>query len=218
MYILRFGRTGYIGLASVTLIGSGMGLLIGGFAYYWEEMKQSKIGLPPRPKIRHIKETKRNKHLDKIAARLARNSGEDILRAGVNNTPHAFYYKWVNYGLWSMIAAIPASFALAFILKDLIPLIALSVPLFVVFIIPPVSLKSTAGDRKRAMEDELPFFSLYVSTLADAGISLYDAMKRLIGRGVFQYVERDAVYLERSVEFMGQDQLSAVDMVARSHP
>ncbi|MEM4066247.1 MAG: type II secretion system F family protein, partial [Candidatus Micrarchaeaceae archaeon] len=218
MYILRFGRTGYIGLASVTLIGSGLGLLIGGFAYYWEEMKQSKIGLPPRPKIRHIKETKRNKHLDKIAAKLARNSGEDILRAGVNSTPHAFYYKWVNYGLWSLIAVIPVSFALAFILKNPIPLIALSVPLFVVFIIPSVSLKSTAGDRKRAIEDELPFFTLYVSTLADAGISLYDAMKRLIGRGVFQYVERDAVYLERSVEFMGQDQLSAVDMVARSHP
>ncbi|MEM3855533.1 MAG: type II secretion system F family protein, partial [Conexivisphaerales archaeon] len=148
----------------------------------------------------------------------ARNSGEDILRAGVNSTPHAFYYKWVNYGLWSLIAVIPVSFALAFILKNPIPLIALSVPLFVVFIIPSVSLKSTAGDRKRAIEDELPFFTLYVSTLADAGISLYDAMKRLIGRGVFQYVERDAVYLERSVEFMGQDQLSAVDMVARSHP
>ena len=56
------------------------------------------------------------------------------------------------------------------------------------------------------MEDELPFFAFYSSMMASAGVTLYEAMRRLIGRGIYRRLENDAVYLVRSVEFMGEDQ------------
>ena len=218
LLLMRFGRTGYVGLASATMIGTGIGLLIGGFVYYLDEMKRGSIALPPRPKIKRVRPTRRNKHLDRLASRLARGSSGEIIRAGVGYTPNAFYYRYIVYGAWSFMAAIPMSFALAFLLKTPLPLALLAVPLFVVFVAPTFSLKSTAGDRRRAIDDELPFFALYMSTMADAGVSLYDALRRLIGRGVFKYIERDAIYLRQSVEFLGQDQLSAIDMLAKEHP
>ncbi len=218
LLLMHLGRTGYVGLASATLIGSGVGLLIGGFFYYYDEMKKGQVRLPARPRITRVRPTRRNRRLDSVAALLARNTSTDILRAGVNLTPHAFYYRWVTYGAWSFAVAVPLSFALAFLLKTPLALVLLMVPIFVVFVAPTFSLKSTAGDRRRAIDDELPFFALYMSTMADAGVSLYDALRRLIGRGVFRNIERDAVYLQRAVEFIGQDQLSAVDMLAKEHP
>ncbi|MEM3191227.1 MAG: type II secretion system F family protein, partial [Candidatus Parvarchaeota archaeon] len=217
LYILHFSRSVYTGLTSSLVIGISIGLLIGGFGYYLDEMRAGSFHVA-RPKIEFVKETKRNKHLDRIAVYLAKRSPEDILKAGISTTPHAFYYRWVAYSIWAFIICIPASFISSFLLKNPIPLLMLAAPPFFIFALPAISLSSSASDRKRAVDDELPFFALYMSILSDAGVSLYDSMKRLINRNVFRFIERDAVYLRRAVEFLGQDQLSAVDIIARSHP
>ena len=87
LLLMRFGRTGYVGLASATMIGTGIGLLIGGFVYYLDEMKRGSIALPPRPKIKRVRPTRRNKHLDRLASRLARGSSGERIKAGVGYTP-----------------------------------------------------------------------------------------------------------------------------------
>jgi len=67
------------------------------------------------------------------------------------------------------------------------------------------------------VEDKLPFFALHSSMMASAGVTLYETMKRLIGRGIYRRLENHAVYLVRSVEFMGVDQMSTLERLARPH-
>jgi len=67
------------------------------------------------------------------------------------------------------------------------------------------------------VEDKLPFFALHSSMMASEAVTLYEAVKRLIGRCIYRRPENDAVYLVRSVEFMGVDQMSALERLARPH-
>jgi len=74
-----------------------------------------------------------------------------------------------------------------------------------------------ADRRARAVEDEHPFFALHFSMMASEGVTLYEAVKRLIGRCIYRRLENDAVYLVRSFEFMGVDQMSTLERLARPH-
>ncbi|MGC8773252.1 MAG: membrane pilin protein UpsF [Conexivisphaera sp.] len=205
-------------LAAAVLMGISVGWLVGGFSMYYEQMRSERIALPSRPKVRPARTGKRNKHLDKIASRLARGRGEDILRAGINVTPSAFYYRWVRIAAYSLIAAAPAGILLAHILHSPLPLLVIAAPFAILFLGPDMAVRNASSDRRRGAEDELPFLALYLSVMSGAGITLYEAMRRLIGRGIYKRLEADAVYLQRSVEFMGEDEMSAVDRLARSHP
>jgi hypothetical protein len=105
------------------------------------------------------------------------------------------------------VISVPPSFISAFLLKTPVPLVIMLAP-FAVLLGPTSQLKSGKGDRRRAIDDELPFFALHSATLADAGISLYQAFKKLVGEGIFRSIEKDALYLIRYVEFLGQDHIT----------
>ena len=206
----------YGALFGAALAGTAIGLIIGGFATFYEQMKREKITLP-KPKVRRVKEKKKSPFIVKISKTLFRGNKVDLLAAGVSEAPSLFYYRWATYFFYSIAVSVPLGFALAFILKSLLPLLLLAAPL-VVLLGPSFQLSTNRGDRKRAMNDELPFFTLYAAILADAGISLYDAFKKLVGAGIFKRIENDALYLVRAVEFLGQDHLTAMDTLARTHP
>jgi flagellar protein FlaJ len=218
-WVLVGHSTVFSGLLSAVMTGSGVGGIVGGFAYYYDEIKRARLLPPSRPKLEKAKTTKRNKYFDAIVKRLMKRNvpGEGILRAGAQVTPYNFYYKWLRLSAFSFIGALPVAFVLAFVLRSPLPFGVLIVPALMLFVLPNLSLKSSAGDRKRSIDDELPFFSLYMATLSDVGVSLYSGMKRLVGKGIFRYIEQDAVYLVRAVEFIGQDQLTAIDNMARHH-
>ncbi|WP_174448341.1 membrane pilin protein UpsF [Conexivisphaera calida] len=218
-YIATIVRTSWeASLLSAALMGISIGWLMAGFSVYYEEMRSERISLPRRPKVRPAKVGKRNKHLDKIATRLARGHSEDILRAGINVTPSTFYYRWVRIAAYSLVAAAPAGIVFAYLLHSPLPLLAAAAPFIVIFLGPEIVVRNAASDRRSGAEDELPFLALYMSVMSSAGITLYEAMKRLIGRGIYRRLEADAVYLQRSVEFMGDDEMTAVDRLARTHP
>lgn len=212
----KYGSNVYGGLFGAFLAGASIGVLIGGFYTYYDELKKNKITLP-KIRVKQAKPKKKNKYISKLSSSLFRGNKTEILSAGITEAPSLFYYKWAEYFFYSLIASISASFVIAFILKTPLPLVIMLVP-FIILLGPNFQLKSNKGDRKRAIDDELPFFALYSATLADAGISLYDAFKRLSGHGIFRQIEKDASYLIRAVEFLGQDFITALDDLARVHP
>ena len=205
-------------LFGAALVGVSVGVLVGGLATYWEQLRSGRISLPRSPRVRPVRGGRRNPHLDRVARALARRRSEDVLRAGINSTPSAFYYRWVRIAAYSLAGLAPASMAASLIIRSPLPLLLMVVPFAAILVGPDLVVRSAAGDRRRGAEDELPFFALYASVMASAGVQLYEAMRRLIGRGIYRRLEGDAIYLQRSVEFMGEDQMTAIDRLARSHP
>lgn len=205
-------------LFGAALVGVSVGVLVGGLATYWEQLRSGRISLPRRPRVRPVRGGRRNPHLDRVARALARRRSKEVLRAGISSTPSAFYYRWVRIAAYSLAGLAPASITVSLIIGSPLPLLLMAAPLAAILVGPDLVVRSAAGDRRRGAEDELPFFALYSSVMASAGVQLYEAMRRLIGRGIYRRLEGDAVYLQRSVEFMGEDQMTAIDRLARSHP
>jgi flagellar protein FlaJ len=204
-------------LLGAFITGSAIGLLIGGFGYYYEEMKGQTITLP-KVKVKTVKPKAKNPRIEKLSRKLFHGKETDLLKAGISETPANFYYKWTQYFVYSIIASVPASFLLAFIMKSPLPLLVIAFPFLILFFAPSFQVKNASSERRRGLEDELPFFTIYATVLADAGISLYEAFKRLIGQGIFKWIEKDAIYLVRAVKFLGLDPLTALDSLAHDHP
>ncbi len=95
--------------------------------------------------------------------------------------------------------------------------IVFSVPA-ILLLFPIMYLSSRRGDRRRRVEDELPWFALYASIMQSAGLSLYESFKRLIGKGILPAIESEATIIERNVKMLGMDQVNAIEALARRHP
>jgi flagellar protein FlaJ len=220
LIVIRNGvalNNAFEGLLGAFITGSAIGLLIGGFGYYYEEMKGQTIRLP-KVKVKTVKPKAKNSRIEKLSRKLFHGKETDLLKAGISETPANFYYKWTQYFVYSIIASIPASFLLAFMLKSPLPLLIIAFPFLLIFFVPSFQVKNASSERRRGLEDELPFFTIYATVLADAGISMYEAFKRLIGQGIFKWIEKDAIYLVRAVKFLGLDPLTALDSLAHDHP
>ena len=213
--IIRIGYNPWAKLFGAFLTGSSTGLLIGGFSMYYEQMKSERIILP-KPKVSKPKAARKNPLILKLSKGFP-GSRMDLLSAGIAETPSLFYYKWAQYLLYTLLISVPLAFILAFVLRNPLPLAILLAPFVMVFA-PSIQIRSSKGERRKAVDDELPFFALYSATLADAGISLYSAFKKLLNQNIFRTAEKDALYLIRAVEFLGQDHITALDALAKTHP
>ncbi len=100
-----------------------------------------------------------------------------------------------------------------FVVAGIISVIPLSLILY-----PLVYLSSKKGERKRRVEDELPWFALYASVMQSAGLSLYESFKRIMGKNILPAIENEAAVIERNVKMLGMDQVSAIEALARHHP
>jgi flagellar protein FlaJ len=74
------------------------------------------------------------------------------------------------------------------------------------------------GDRRRALEDEVPFFTVFASILQSVGLSLYNSLLAIIGKGIFKQIERDALLVKRDVDFFFKSPVEALEDVGRRHP
>jgi len=90
---------------------------------------------------------------------------------------------------------------------------AISIP-----VAPYLWLSSKVGDRKRQVEDELPWFTLYSAILQRVGIPLHEAFKRLIGKSILPAMEREAKILNKHVHLLGHEDVTALEELARKHP
>ncbi len=203
-------------ISGAFITGSSAGVLIGGFFMFYDQMRGKTVSLP-KVELHRASSRKKSALVSELSSKLFHRDVVELLSAGISETPSNFYYRWASYFFYSLIASVPASFVLSFIFRNPFPMALLLVP-FAALSAPKLQLRNTRGDRKRAVEDEMPFFSLYAATLADAGIPLYDAFKRLLNAELFRNIEKDALYLIKSVEFLGQDHVTALDTLAKTHP
>ena len=72
-------------LLGAFITGSAIGLLIGGFGYYYEEMKGQTITLP-KVKVKTVKPKAKNPRIEKLSRKLFHGKETDLLKAGIRNT------------------------------------------------------------------------------------------------------------------------------------
>jgi len=158
-----------------------------------------------RPKVKPISEAfplvfiSRNKRLRGFAGKMGLRVARDVLEAGETLSPYRLMAKHLFYMLVLFFITVPAGLVLALLVHPVLlaVIIAPAIPLAY----PKLKLRSAVGDRKRSLEDEVPFFAVYASILQSVGISLYNSLLSTIGRGVYKQVEKDALMVKRNVEF-----------------
>ncbi|MEM4840073.1 MAG: type II secretion system F family protein [Sulfolobales archaeon] len=72
--------------------------------------------------------------------------------------------------------------------------------------------------RKLYVESELPFFSVYVTTMVKGGLTVEKCLERVSRLKLFKYMRREASEILRLVKMFGADPLSAIEKVAYDHP
>ena len=163
----------------------------------------------------------RHPRLFSLVNRYAEKIKRLLRESGTFEGPLVYASKYLAPTILYSIAVTPIIIALPFIVDikyvALIAPIALTIPL-ALLVMPILQLSSRKGDRKRMIEDELAWFTLFASIMQSAGLSLYESFRRIIGKKVLPAMEREAMIIERNVRMLGMDQLAAIEEVARYHP
>ncbi len=146
-----------------------------------------------------------------------------IIRAGMSQHPVIFASRILLYTaataalsaitLVGLLLAIPPTsiyFLLALIIAGLVPLL-----IFAAGISYPASL---ASSRKASVDNELPFFMAYISTMAKGGVSVDKILERVAELKVFKSMREEANRIVTEMRFFGKDPLSAIESVIKYHP
>ena len=177
---------------------------------------------PAGPKVRPVKREvavsfiSRQKRLRPLAQKMSVDLSGDILEAGETLSPYRFAARYLFYTLIGFFVAVPIGVALALLVHPAL-LAVMAVPA-IPLSYPKLKMRSAVGDRRRALEDEVPFFTVFASILQSVGISLYNSFLAVIGRGVFKEIEKDALMIKRNVDFFFRSPVEALEEIGRTHP
>ena len=163
--------------------------------------------------------------LERPSIALARRFNLDrmIERAGAYIPPPLFALRMVislviTLVISAIIFAISLTFEglplfsrlILFLLGCLLPVFAISIPL--------MDLKSKADGRKKQIEEELSFASVYLTTLARGGVSPIECLRRLAQMKWFPAFRKEVANILRNVYLLGKDPITAIKENAASHP
>ena len=177
---------------------------------------------PAKPRVKPIiaeaavRSISRRRRLRSFAERMSMDLSADILEAGEALSPYRLAARYLFYALIAFFISVPAGIALALLVHPafLAVMAAPAIPLSY----PKLKLRSSVGDRRRALEDEVPFFTVYASILQTVGISLYNSFLSVIGRGIFREIEKDALLIKRNVDFFFRSPIESMEEIGRIHP
>ena len=177
---------------------------------------------PPKPRVKPIRGeaivtfVSRRRRLRSLAQKMSLGLAGDVLEAGVAVSPYRFAARHLFIALIAFFISVPLAAALALLIHPafLAVMAAPAIPLSY----PKLRLRSAVGDRRRALEDEVPFFTVYAGILQSVGISLYNSFLSVIGRGVFREIEKDALMIKRNVDFFFRSPVESLEEVGRMHP
>lgn len=219
----------YFRLSSSLLFGFSVSIII---LIILELIHPPRIAVPIGPRLPPVKPVKpgvkpirvglpvslisRSRRLKEAAGRLGLSMSKDVLEAGLAVSPFRLACQTLFYTLIAIFISTPAAVALALLIHP--ALLTLMLAPIIPHFVPRLRLRSAVGDRRRGLEDELPFFSVFAAILQDAGINLYNSFMAVIGRGVFRQIEKDAMMLKRDAEFFFKSPLEALDELGRLHP
>lgn len=105
-------------------------------------------------------------------------------------------------------------------IKNLITSLTLVLPILSLILVlsPYVYIQIVKVNRISDIDDELPFFAVYASIIQEAGLNLYQAFERIVGRGVFKTLETEAKHVIRLFTFFTHNPLEALDEYADFNP
>ncbi|MEM2778323.1 MAG: type II secretion system F family protein [Candidatus Jordarchaeales archaeon] len=187
-----------------------------------KRLVRPKPAKPVKPKIRPMAEElplrfiSKQKRLRGLAERMGLGFAGDILQAGETISPYRFAAKHLFYAFLAFFVSVPLGVAFALLIHP--ALLAVMVVPAIPLVYPKLKLRSMVGDRRRGLEDEVPFFTVFASILQSVGISLYNSLLAVIGKGVFRQVEKDALLVKRDTEFFFKSPVEALEDVGRRHP
>jgi len=149
--------------------------------------------------------------------------GRMILKAGISEHPTIFASRIILYTLLTAFILGVALTTLALVIpmnpvrSVIMVVIELVVPamVFAIGISYPASL---ASSRKAEVDNELPFFMAYVSTMVKGGVSVDRILERVSELKVFKAIRREAKRIVMEMKFFGKDPLSAIETVIKYHP
>jgi flagellar protein FlaJ len=177
---------------------------------------------PSKPRVRPMAEelplrfVSRRKRLRGFAERMGLSFAGDILQAGETISPYRFAAKSLFYAFIAFFISVPVGVALGILVHPAFLAVMASPAIPLAF--PKLKLRSAVGDRRRALEDEVPFFTVFASILQSVGLSLYNSLLAIIGKGIFKQIERDALLVKRDVDFFFKSPVEALEDVGRRHP
>jgi len=187
-----------------------------------KRLVRPKVAKPVKPKVRPMAEelplrfVSRRKRLRGFAERMGLSFAGDILQAGETISPYRFAAKNLFYAFLAFFISVPLGLVLALLVHPIL-LAVMAIPA-VPLAYPKLKLRSMVGDRRRGLEDEVPFFTVFASILQNVGISLYNSLLAVVGKGVFRQIEKDALLVKRDVEFFFKSPVEALEDVGRRHP
>ncbi len=146
-----------------------------------------------------------------------------ILKAGLSEHPIIYAARIIlNTTITTFIVGVAALTLALFIPLPLTMLlilvtVAAIIPLMVFAI--EISYPATvASSRKATVDNELPFFMAYVSTMAKGGVPVDKILERVANLRVFKSMKEEANRIITEMRFFGRDPLTAIDIVVRFHP
>ncbi len=177
---------------------------------------------PAKPRVRPLAEeipvsfVSKRRRLRGFAEGMSLGLAADVLQTGETISPYRFAAKSLFYAFLAFFISVPLGVALALLVHPafLAVMAAPAIPLAY----PKLKLRSMVGDRRRGLEDEVPFFTVFASILQSVGISLYNSLLAVIGKGIFKQIEKDALLVKRDVEFFFKSPVEALEDVGRRHP
>ncbi len=146
-----------------------------------------------------------------------------ILKAGISEHPVVFASRVL---MLTSITAFISFLAIATLLLTVPMVPIMKVIACVIAAIIPVSVFAIgisypgmiASSRKTMVENELPFFMAYVSTMAKGGVSVDKILERVAELRVFKALREEAKKIITQTKFFGMDPLSAIERVVKYHP
>jgi len=187
-----------------------------------KRLVRPKVARPAKPKVKPMAEelplrfVSRQRRLRGFAERMGLSLAGDILQAGETISPYRFAAKNLFYAFIAFFISVPLGLVLALLVHPAM-LAVMAVPA-VPLAYPKLKLRSMVGDRRRGLEDEVPFFTVFASILQSVGISLYNSLLAVVGKGVFRQIEKDALLVKRDVEFFFKSPVEALEDIGRRHP
>ncbi len=168
---------------------------------------------PARPRMAAVLQSR---GASRFVERRSRKFADLLRRSGTTGNPVVMAADSVTDAVKGALVATPLALAAALLVSPFLVFLA-AVP--VVFIaVPELRLRDRIAERREGVERELPFFSMFVSVLGGAGMSLYAALRELAESDVFPHTALEARQVRRDVEIFGINPNEALERLASDHP
>lgn len=144
-------------------------------------------------------------------------------RAGINVHPVKYAAETIALTMFATLFSALAVLSIYFFLAPQLihMLVAVLVAVFIPILVFSIrlSLPSLIASMRRSdVENELPFFMAYISTMVRGGYSLERVIERASQLRIFRGIRREAQRIMTRIKMFGEDPLTALEHIALRHP